>query len=199
MVELDCHIACSCVEGIPIYARRLVIPPGTHRLGPGNATLLVRTGRGGAAAKAGHDLELVVTAWNATLVVGDASSAELTADAGSLRVQKGTGGMQALGDDDKANIHQTIDDEVLRRQNIAFRSTHVQTAGDRLQVAGELTVAGGTQPIAFDLEAGADGTIAGSAIVTQTRWGIKPYSALFGALKVLDEVEVALHGHVESP
>jgi hypothetical protein len=199
MVELDCHIACSCVEGIPIYARRLVIPPGTHRLGPGNATLLVRTGRGGAAAKAGHDLELVVTAWNATLVVGDASSAELTADAGSLRVQKGTGGMQALGDDDKANIHQTIDDEVLRRQNIAFRSTHVQAAGDRLQVAGELTVAGGTQPIAFDLEAGADGTIAGSAIVTQTRWGIKPYSALFGALKVLDEVEVALHGHVESP
>ncbi len=31
--------------------------------------------------------------------------------------------MQALGDDDMANIHQTIDDEVLKRQDIAFRST----------------------------------------------------------------------------
>ena len=46
---------------------------------------------------------------------GAPSAAELTADATSLRVQKGTGGMKALGDSDKANIHQTIDDEVLKR------------------------------------------------------------------------------------
>jgi polyisoprenoid-binding protein YceI len=179
-----------------------VFPPGTHRLGPGNATLLVRTRRGGAAAKAGHDLELAVTGWAATLVVGEdpaASSAELTADAASLRVQKGTGGMQALGDDDKANIHQTIDDEVLGRQDIVFRSTRVQGAGDRLKVEGDLTMAGATQSIAFDLEAGADGSIAGTAVVTQTRWGMKPYSALFGALKVLDDVEIALDGHVRAP
>ena len=31
--------------------------------------------------------------------------------------------MQSLGDEDMANIHQTIDDEVLERQDIAFRST----------------------------------------------------------------------------
>ena len=35
--------------------------------------------------------------------------------------------MQALGEDDKANIHQTIDDEVLKRQDIVFRSTAVET------------------------------------------------------------------------
>ena len=29
-------------------------------------------------------------------------------------------------------------------------------------------------------------------MVKQTDWGIKPYSALFGALKVADEVEVAI-------
>jgi hypothetical protein len=44
-------------------------------------------------------------------------------------VREGTGGMQALGDDDKANIQQTIDDEVLKRQAIAFRSTR-STGGD---------------------------------------------------------------------
>ena len=47
------------------------------------------------------------------------TSMELTADATSLRVVEGTGGMQALGDDDLANIHQTIDDEVLKRQDIS--------------------------------------------------------------------------------
>ncbi len=178
-----------------------MIPAGTHRLGPGNSTLAVRTRRGGAAAKAGHDLEIGVTAWEATLEVGEdpeTTSAELTADAGSLRVRKGTGGMQALGDDDKANIHQTIDDEVLKRQDIVFRSTRVQSAADgsRLSVEGDLTLVGTTQPITFDLAVGGDGTLSATVVVTQTRWGMKPYSALFGALKVKDEVEVVLEGHL---
>ena len=107
------------------------IPPGTHRFGPGNATLSVRTGRTGAAAKAGHNLLIHVTAWQATLEVGAdgaATSIVLDADATSLRVREGTGGMQALGDDDKASIQQTIDDEVL------------QGNGDRvpLDVGGDL-------------------------------------------------------------
>ena len=38
--------------------------------------------------------------------------------------------MQALGDDDMANIHQTIDDEVLMRQDITFRSTSVTRDGE---------------------------------------------------------------------
>jgi hypothetical protein len=37
-----------------------------------------------------------------------------------------------------------------------------------------------------------DGHVRGSAVVKQTDWGIKPYSALFGTLKVADEVEVAV-------
>jgi polyisoprenoid-binding protein YceI len=177
-----------------------LLPPGTHRLGPGNATLAVRTKRGGAAAKAGHDLDMLVTAWEGTLEVGPdgaATSAELKADATSLRVQKGTGGMQALGEDDKANIHQTIDDEVLKREDIVFRSTGVESAGSGLSVAGELTLAGTTKPLAFELAVGEDGKLAATATVTQTAWGMKPYSALWGALKVLDEVEVALDGKVE--
>ncbi len=172
---------------------------GTHRLGPANATLSVHTRRGGAAAKAGHDLVIGVTAWEATLVLAEdpaATSAELTADASSLRVQRGTGGMQALGDDDRANIHQTIDDKVLKRRGIVFRSTGVQSAAaGRLAVEGELTLAG-TRPVAFDLVVGDDGTLSATAVVTQTLWGMKPYSALFGALKVLDDVEVVLDGRL---
>ena len=172
-----------------------MIEPGTHRFGPGNATLSVQTRRGGAAAKAGHDLLLHVTAWEGTLAIGEdgaPAAAELTADATSLRVQRGTGGMKALDDGDKANIHQTIDDEVLKRRDIGFRSTAVD--GSRLE--GELTLGSTTRPLALELTVGDDGTVRGHATVKQSDWGMKPYSALFGTLKVLDEVEVSLEGHL---
>jgi Fe-Mn family superoxide dismutase len=179
------------------------IEPGTYKLRPGNGTLSVRTGRTGAAAKAGHDLLLHVTAWQATLEVGEdpaQTSIVLDADATSLRVREGTGGMQALGDDDKASIQETIDDDVLKRQSIEFRSTAVQTAADssRISVQGELTLVGNAHPIAFDLTVDDDGKLSGSAVVKQTDWGITPYSALFGALKVSDEVEVVIDASLPS-
>jgi polyisoprenoid-binding protein YceI len=168
-----------------------IYAPGVHRLGPDNATLSVHTKRGGAAAKAGHDLELHVTRWEATLDL-DAGTAELTADATSLRVEKGEGGMQKLGDEDKDNIRLTIDSDVLQKRNIAFRSAEVVASGEgRWRVAGDLELAGQTQPVTFDLLVDGD-AVSGSATVTQTRWGMKPFSALFGTLKVLDEVEVRL-------
>jgi polyisoprenoid-binding protein YceI len=174
------------------------IPPGRYTLGPEDATLTVRTGKAGAAAKAGHNLRIEVTSWRATLAVGDSpADAELalTADARSLRVREGTGGMQALGDDDKANIDQTIDDEVLEGTAIEFRSRRVVPGPDgALSVEGDLDLAGATRPLAFDLTAGADGRLTGRARIRQTDWGMKPYSALFGTLKVVDEVEVEIDG-----
>ena len=168
---------------------------GVYALGPENATLSVRTGRVGAAAVAGHDLLLHVTSWQATVEVG-AGPAPTTivadADASSLRVQYGTGGMQPLGDDDKANIEQTIDDEILKRTPITFRSTSVETDGDTLHVRGELTLAGATRPLAFDVDTGADGSLRARVVLTQSGWGLKPYTALFGALKVADDVEITL-------
>jgi polyisoprenoid-binding protein YceI len=168
---------------------------GTYRLGPDDGTLSVRTGRKGAAAKAGHDLLIHVTAWQATLRLADDpadTSVELEADATSLRVREGTGGVQSLGDDDKANIHSTINDEVLKRQSIAFRSTQVTGADGQLSVEGELTLAGITRPLTFDLVVGDDGRLSGVAVVKQTDFGMKPYSTLFGALKVADEVRVEI-------
>ena len=167
------------------------LAPGVYELGPDNATLSVRTGRVGAAAVAGHDLLLHVTSWHATLEVGAATAVTAEIDAGSLRVQYGTGGMQPLGDDDKANIEQTIDDEILKQRSITFRSTSVEVEGDMLQVRGELTLAGRTRPLVFDVDTG-DGRLDAKVVLTQSRWGIKPYTALFGALKVADEVEITL-------
>ena len=170
---------------------------GTQRIGPERGTLTVRTGRTGAAAKAGHDLLLEVASWQATIEVGeDPAQTRMTlhADGGSLHVLEGTGGMQSLGEDDKTSIRKTIDDDVLKGTDIEFRSTSVQAApdGSRISVQGELKLVGNSHPIAFDLLIDGDGRLRARAVLKQTEWGIKPYSTLFGALKVADEVEVAL-------
>ena len=176
------------------------IPRGTHTLGPSTGTLAVRTGRTGAAAKAGHDLLLHVTEWQATLEVADDSTPaaiSLDADGGSLRVREGTGGMQALDDDDRASIEQTIDDDVLKRQRIAYRSSSMRRlANGRLAAEGELTLLGETRPLTVELAVDGDGALTGTALIKQSEWGIKPYSALFGALKVADEVRVEFEGRL---
>jgi polyisoprenoid-binding protein YceI len=175
----------------------VAIKTGTYRLGQGSGTLSVRTGRTGAAAKAGHNLLIHVTAWNATIVVADdpaGTSVELEADGASLRVVEGKGGMQALGDDDRASIVQSIDEDVLKRQGISFRSTSARTNDDGrgLHVEGDLTIVGTTRPVAFAIELDDNGTLVGGCVLKQSDWGIKPYSTLFGALKVVDEVEVSI-------
>ena len=172
------------------------IPVGTYRFGPENSTLAINTSRTGAAAKAGHDLLIHVTDWEGSLALAaDPAEAriELDADATSLHVREGTGGMQALDDDDRASIRETIDDDVLKKQRITFRSTSVQPTDGGLHVQGDLTLVGQTRPITFDV-ALTNGTLSAVAVVKQTDFGMKPYSALFGALKVADEVKVTLAG-----
>ncbi len=171
------------------------LDPGTYALGAQHGQLAVHTGKHGAAAKAGHNLLIEVGAWDATLTVAAdpaQSTIALAADSRSLRVLEGTGGMQGLGDDDKANIAETIDKEVLKGTDIAFRSTAVRPIGDgAFSVSGELTLFGKGHPVTFDLTV--DGRhLVGRATIKQTDWGMKPYSALFGTLKVNDEVEVTV-------
>ena len=69
------------------------LAPGTHTLGPDDGRLTVRTGKGGAAAKAGHDLLIEVTRWEATVDADAAPAIALTADSRSLRVLEGSGGI----------------------------------------------------------------------------------------------------------
>jgi superoxide dismutase, Fe-Mn family len=133
-----------------------------------------------------------VIGWNATLEVGDEARLTLDVDSTSLRVRDGTGGMQALTGDDKANIEQTINDEVLLRTPIRFWSSAVQLEDRRLGVEGELTLMGQTHPIAFALADEGGTRLTGSAVVKQSEWGMTPYTALFGALTVTDEVEVGI-------
>lgn len=171
-----------------------------QHFGPDNARLTVRTGRSGAASKAGHDLLIEVASWEATLDLDAQPALTLRADSRSFQVLEGTGGVKALNDEDKANIAQTVNDEVLKGAPIEFRSSDVQRSGDgrKLTCQGELELRGKTAPITFELSIGEDGRLTGETTVKQTAFGIKPYSALFGALKVADEVRVAIDANPAS-
>ena len=71
----------------------------------------------------------------------------LEVDAGSLRVHDGIGGMQPLGDLEKESIRETIDEEILKRMDIEFRSTAVQEAPKAaFSVQGDLRLVGTTRP-----------------------------------------------------
>lgn len=171
--------------------------PTTHELGPDDATLQVKTYREGMASKAGHDLVIDVTSWQATVTAGEDStpvSVELSADPRSLRVRDGHGGAKPLSDKDRGDITKNIEKKVLGQHSIGFRSTAVERPGDdgRLQVSGELEIAGTARPVSFELSIGADGRIEGTVPLKQSEWGIKPFTALMGALKVRDDVDVVL-------
>ena len=176
---------------------------GNYTVGPETATLTVRTGKRGAAAMAGHNLQITVSAWSATLeLASDLADSKLSlqADSRSLRVVSGSGGAQSLGADDMANIETTIDSEVLKGGAISFQSTHIYPGAEdgALHVHGDLHLLGHIGPLEFTLKLNDAGHLSGSATIVQTAFGIKPYSTLFGALKVADEVEVSVDGTIPS-
>jgi polyisoprenoid-binding protein YceI len=102
-------------------------------------------------------------------------------------VREGKRGVKPLTDKDRASIVKTIESDILGAQEIAFRSTSVEGGG----VKGDLTLAGRTEPVEFDLQREGE-RVRATIPVVQTRWGIKPYRGLMGALKVRDDVEVVL-------
>ncbi len=173
----------------------MALPVGTHRLGPDEGTISLRTGRNGAAAKAGHDLLIRPETWEATIAVDGAgeTTVAVDVDGGSLRVIEGSGGMMPLSDDHKREISSTIDDKILKRRPITFRSTRVAPGADgALHVEGELTILDVARPVALEVTLGDDGALAGAFVIAQSDWGITPYSTLFGTLKVNDEVAIAI-------
>jgi polyisoprenoid-binding protein YceI len=172
------------------------IARGTYRLGPDSASLQVRTYREGIGAKAGHDLVFAVTRWEATVEIADdpaRSSVELSADPRSLEVREGLRGVKRLSDRDRNEIRRNIDEKVLRGEPIRFQSSSVSPIdAGHMVVKGELAMAGSRRPVTAQLDVGAGGRVTGTVSLAQTVWGIRPYRGLMGALKVRDEVEIAV-------
>jgi polyisoprenoid-binding protein YceI len=181
------------------------ITDGSFSLGPDFGQLLIKTSRTGLGAKAGHDLTIEVTRWHAEVIVDSAdaagSSVSVEADVGSFEVRTGTGGVKPLTDADRVEIKKTIREKILqtgRHPAITFQSTRVSGTPESFSIDGQLTITGRTEPITVHGRLAGD-RVEGSATVVQSRWGIKPYTAFLGALKLSDEVTVEFSIRVAAP
>jgi polyisoprenoid-binding protein YceI len=155
-----------------------------RRFDAATASCSVFTFREGLLAAVGHDLRLLVTHFSIELADDDTIHALF--DAGSLRV---TG---AIGDGDRRTIERQAAADVLaarRFPEIRFRSTRVVRDGEHAHIEGELTLHGTTR--ALRCEAHDDGAhwIA-EVTIDQRDYGIKPFSAMLGALRVRSDVRV---------
>jgi polyisoprenoid-binding protein YceI len=172
------------------------IRTGQLRFGPDNGRMLLRTGRKGAGSSVGHDLTIEALDWSVEMSVPETAPTDATVAArvelGPLAVRAGTGGAAPLADKDRGDIEnnarRTL--EVDRHPTATFESTRVVTSDDRTTISGALTLHGVTAPIDVDVREMAPDRYRATTVVSQSAYGIKPYSAFLGALKVRDDVQV---------
>ncbi len=181
-----------------------MIPSGTYDIGPSQGTFRLHTSREGMAKKIGHDLVIEATTWKAEVNVADdlaQSSATVTVDTRSFKVISGEGGAKPLSDKDRKDIEENIDKKVLNTgkfPEITFVSTKVVPgAGDGATVQGNLTIMGTSRPASMDI-AVTGATATGTTNIKQSDWGIKPFSALMGALKLADALTIVVEATVPS-
>lgn len=185
----------------------VMLAGGTYELGPEDGRIEVHTRREGAASLAGHDLTIAVTRWAATVTVDvrapSRSTVTATADAGSLQVVSAEGGVAPLTEGQRADIARNIREAVLhsaRHRDIVFTSTAVDGDLRAGVLTGDLTLVGRTRSVAFDVvvaaSRGATTKVTATAAIAQTEFGITPYSALLGALRVRDVVHLSITVHL---
>lgn len=176
----------------------MAIRTGRVRLGPDNGHLLLRTGRTGVGSSVGHDLTIEALDWSVEIRVPETGPANATAAArfelGPLAVREGTGGATPLADRERReiekNARRTLD--VDRHPTATFQSTRVVAGEGRTTISGDLTLHGITGPVDVDVREVAPDRYRATTVVRQSAYGIKPYSALLGALKVRDDIEVEI-------
>lgn len=163
----------------------------SRQLGPENGTLSLRTRRDGVAARMGHDLTLSLTRWSAT--VSGESSVSVSVELDSLEVREGTGGALPLTDTDRRDIrHNALKTlKVDRHGTATYQSTLVVRSPSGYSVEGNLTLAGVTKPVRLTVVE-REPVFVVTAEIMQSAFGIKPYSAFFGALKIRDPVAVEI-------
>ena len=166
-------------------------------LDAGSGELLIRTGVAGPAAKMGHRLTIAMRTWQATVQWRgkQPESAELTVAVDSLEVDSGEGGVTPLTGPERAvargNALKSLDAK--KFPQIRFATDRIAATQTGYRLSGTLEIHGEARPQEVDLavtDRGGQWEMSLSAPVLQSDFGIKPFSLMFGSLKVADEVTV---------
>jgi polyisoprenoid-binding protein YceI len=165
-----------------------------HLLGPSAGRLILRTSRDGLGARAGHDLMIEMTRWTGELTVdgGRPAGLEVRVDLHSFTVREGTGGVKPLTDRDRREIAATARRLLAadRYPEATFRASGAEQHDATWVINGTLTLGGTTRPVQLEATPVGTGRYRVTGSVTQSEFGIKPYTAFLGALRVRDEVGV---------
>ena len=147
----------------------------------------------GLLSRLGHDLRLRVDAFEMTLETGNF---EGRFDTTSIRVDgvmKGqTFDRQGLSSKDMTKIEKTIHDEILETARFpeAVFQASLDPRGDTGEVRGSLSLLWRRRALdPVQLIPMCDRLVA-KLTITPSRWGIKPYRGLAGALKIQDRIDV---------
>jgi polyisoprenoid-binding protein YceI len=176
----------------------MAILAGRHHLDTDRGRILLTTLRAGLASQAGHDLTIEPASWSGELEIGaDAAPVglEVRIDMSSLVVRDGSGGLKPLSDRDRREIAATARKvlSVPRHPDATFSATAFEPAGPDQSggvITGTLSLAVQTRPLRLDVRPSGPGGYVATASVTQSDFGIKPYTGFLGALKVADAVGV---------
>ena len=174
---------------------------GTGNLTASSGKLSVYTFKEGFLSSVAHDLLIEVTDFKVNLNAPAGgihlASAEAEIQANSLKVICAMKDRQhrydTLKEKDKKDIEDATFKDVLhpdKYPTINFNSTSIQEKEGIYHVKGELTLHGITRPLEFDVQTTTGKDLQGKVTLSQKDFGIKPYKALFGTLKVKNEVDV---------
>jgi polyisoprenoid-binding protein YceI len=175
----------------------MAVPTGRYRLGTESGRIVLRTFRDGLAATAGHDLIIDLPRWSGELTVGDddvPEALEVRIDIGALSIREGTGGLKPLTDRDRREIAVTARRLLSTDQypEAVFTATRFRGSGESGVIEGNLSLRGVSRPLRLNVSQTDSGRYSATGTVVQSAYGIKPYTAFFGALKVRDTVDIEM-------
>lgn len=165
-------------------------------MGAPDGRLTVRTSRSGLGSRAGHDLIIEAERWQASVTVArdGAATIEAVVDANSLTIREALGGLKPMTASDRKttekNMRKILQPD--RYPKISFVAESTTVEDTTVRASGELTLLGVPQQLVVSGTLDSSGHVQAESTVTQSRWGITPFSAFFGALRLADDVVVRI-------
>ncbi len=174
---------------------------GTYILNGNYGQMYVYTFKEGLLSKLAHDLLIDVKDFKVNLNVPEAGftsgNLDVELQANSLKVicamKKGERRPDTLKEKDIADIEKDMAGKVLhpdKYPTVNFCSKQIQEKEGGYRVNGELTLHGTMKPIDFDIDANGE-NIKGKFSILQKDYGVKPFKAMLGTLKIKNEIEFA--------
>ncbi len=181
-----------------VEAIKSTFKSGAYSFNVNSGKMHVYTFKEGLLSKLAHDLLIDVTDFKVDINVPEAGftsgSLNVELQANSLKVicalKEGERQPDALKEKDIADIERDMSKKVLhpdKYPTVNFCSKKIQEKAGGYRISGELSLHGVTKPVDFDIDD--DGKkFKGMFSILQKDYGIKPFKAMMGTLKIKNEI-----------